>query len=217
MDRIREGRSRQTQSYVHCSLWYSGPHALSHPHPPYTHAQTPPQHMHVLCVAKARHACHTIMLILSHSLGCYSIHRWPVSTMCGRYHGGSGSGYGSGSGSGYGHSHSNNSSPVNNRKAKAASPVRQPKQFLSPPSTFSSPGSVEGDDDLEDLDPAAQEAANWTNGQIKKLIEMIQHYGERDASTGVHNITFGHLFEETANVFDALSGICKTARKYVNP
>ena len=69
------------------------------------------------------------------------------------------------------------------------------------------------DDELEDLDPAAIEAAEWTNTQIRKLIDMIKQYGNEDTTTHVWTITFGTLFEETAQVFDALSGICKTSKK----
>jgi hypothetical protein len=78
--------------------------------------------------------------------------------------------------------------------------------------------------ELEELDAAALEGARWTNDQIAKLIEEIKLHGTTTASSspngGGHGgsectiITFGVLFEQTADIFDALSGICKTAKKY---
>ena len=49
--------------------------------------------------------------------------------------------------------------------------------------------------------------------QIRTLIKEIKHRGAANAD-GRHQITFKELFEQTGNVFDALSGICRTARKY---
>lgn len=41
----------------------------------------------------------------------------------------------------------------------------------------------------------------------------LQIHGAKNAS-GQHEVTFGKLFVETANIFDALSGILKTSKKY---
>eukprot|EP00729_Bicosta_minor_P016203 gene16203-19132_t len=68
-------------------------------------------------------------------------------------------------------------------------------------------------DELEELDPRAIEAAAWTDKEIRKLISEIKSRGYTD-DDGKHAITFGQLFEETDQIFDALSGICKTAKKY---
>ena len=73
--------------------------------------------------------------------------------------------------------------------------------------------AVRESQDLEDLDPRAIEAAMWTDKEIRKLIAEIKSRGYVGAD-GKHEITFGQLFEETGNIFDALSGICKTAKKY---
>ena len=66
--------------------------------------------------------------------------------------------------------------------------------------------------ELEDITPEAREAARWTNEQIDKLIGIIKQHGTRE--NDVVSIKFKTLFEETAQVFDALSGICKTSKKY---
>ena len=62
-------------------------------------------------------------------------------------------------------------------------------------------------------DRRAIEAAAWTDKEIRKLIAEIQKRGAANGD-GKHEITFGQLFEETANIFEALSGTCKTAKKY---
>ena len=69
------------------------------------------------------------------------------------------------------------------------------------------------DDEYETLDPRAVEAARWTDRVVRQLIDEIRARGGRGAD-GRWTITFGKLFDETANVFDALAGICKTAKKY---
>ena len=46
-----------------------------------------------------------------------------------------------------------------------------------------------------------------------QVIAEIKSRGVRGAS-GKHEITFGQLFEETDNIFDALAGILKTGKKY---
>jgi len=68
-------------------------------------------------------------------------------------------------------------------------------------------------DEYETLDPRAIEAARWTDKSIRRLIEEIKKYGAMSAA-GQVEVTFGTLFEETANIFDALVGIIKMAKKY---
>ena len=80
-------------------------------------------------------------------------------------------------------------------------------------SLLQAPSTEEDGNELEVLDPRAVEAANWTDKVIRQLIDEITTRGYVNAD-GQPEITFGQLFEETANIFDALSGICKTAKKY---
>jgi len=74
-------------------------------------------------------------------------------------------------------------------------------------------GGVPSDDGFEDLDARAIEAARWTDKVVRQLIDEIKQRGYEN-SHGQFCITFGQLFEETANIFDALVGIIKTAKKY---
>jgi hypothetical protein len=101
------------------------------------------------------------------------------------------------------------------------SPAPSPLKPRAPVPTYRAPtaitgavadGEVVAEADLEDVDPAALEAARWTNEQVAKLIGQIKQQGVMD-SGGIHTIKFGVLFDTTANIFDALSGICKTAKK----
>ena len=46
-----------------------------------------------------------------------------------------------------------------------------------------------------------------------QLVHEIIRLGEKNAS-GLWEVKFGVLFEETANLFEALSGILKTAKKH---
>jgi hypothetical protein len=48
---------------------------------------------------------------------------------------------------------------------------------------------------------------------IKQLIEQILLRGTKTPA-GSYTVTFGILFQETADIFDALVGILKTAKKY---
>eukprot|EP00039_Didymoeca_costata_P008445 m.112145 g.112145 ORF g.112145 m.112145 type:complete len:771 (+) comp14084_c0_seq2:130-2442(+) len=67
--------------------------------------------------------------------------------------------------------------------------------------------------DLEELDPKAVQAAQWTDNQIRKVMDIIK----RNGVLGSYNrmeITFGELFALASPTIDALSGVCKTARKY---
>lgn len=88
--------------------------------------------------------------------------------------------------------------------------LRSPASSVSPGSLNPSPGA---DDDYEELDPKAIEAAKWTDKEIRRLIQVVKDEGSVDAN-GLYVIKFGKLFDVTANMFDALSGICKTAKKY---
>lgn len=58
-----------------------------------------------------------------------------------------------------------------------------------------------------------QEAARWTDREVRKLIAEIIRLGQRNAA-GQHTIAFGPLFEETGNIFEALSGTLVTAKKH---
>jgi hypothetical protein len=68
-------------------------------------------------------------------------------------------------------------------------------------------------DEYETLDVRAVDAARWTDKVVIQLIDEITKRGEKN-SAGQYVITFGKLFDETANIFDALVGIIKTAKKY---
>ena len=48
---------------------------------------------------------------------------------------------------------------------------------------------------------------------INQLIEQILLRGTKTPA-GSYTVTFGILFQETADIFDALVGILKTAKKY---
>lgn len=102
-----------------------------------------------------------------------------------------------------------------NLLAQTMSTLRDDPSTAASPKTARSASKKGGpdDDDYEDLDPKAVAAAKWTDGEIRKLIQVIKHEGQKD-DDGKWFITFGVLFNETANIFDALSGICKTAKKY---
>eukprot|EP00040_Diaphanoeca_grandis_P039621 m.259620 g.259620 ORF g.259620 m.259620 type:complete len:923 (-) comp38391_c0_seq1:45-2813(-) len=68
-------------------------------------------------------------------------------------------------------------------------------------------------DEYEALDSRAVDAARWTDKVVNQLIDEIKQRGQPNAH-GQTCITFGQLFDETANIFDALVGILKTAKKY---
>lgn len=69
------------------------------------------------------------------------------------------------------------------------------------------------DDVWEDLDDRAIDAAQWTDRTIRQLIEEIKARGT-STTNGEYEITFGTLFYETDNIFDAIVGLLKTAKKY---
>lgn len=58
----------------------------------------------------------------------------------------------------------------------------------------------------------AQQAAQWVDKEIRKVIAVIQDLGKKNVQ-GQYEVKFGHLFEQTANMFEALSGTLKTAKK----
>jgi len=66
--------------------------------------------------------------------------------------------------------------------------------------------------EYEEIDTRALEAAKWTNRSIRDLIAEIKTHG--NSHGGVCHVTFGVLFQATANKFDALAGLLKTAKKY---
>eukprot|EP00056_Hartaetosiga_gracilis_P009153 m.131222 g.131222 ORF g.131222 m.131222 type:complete len:256 (-) comp13071_c0_seq3:506-1273(-) len=60
----------------------------------------------------------------------------------------------------------------------------------------------------------AIQAAKWVDKEIRKLMEAIEKYGK---ATGVGDqiaVTYGILFKHTQNVFEALSGTLRTAKKH---
>eukprot|EP00035_Acanthoeca_spectabilis_P016100 m.326374 g.326374 ORF g.326374 m.326374 type:complete len:1265 (-) comp16480_c0_seq3:181-3975(-) len=71
-------------------------------------------------------------------------------------------------------------------------------------------------DGYEEVQVRAVEAARSMDTYIRTLIEVIEANGKEDKGRpdALLTITFGQLFELTANVFDSLVGIIKTARKY---
>ena len=75
-------------------------------------------------------------------------------------------------------------------------------------------GDIGDSDGYETLDARAIDAAKWTDKSVQQMIHEISTRGHSNGS-GQTQITFGQLFDETANIFDALVGILKTARKYV--
>lgn len=116
--------------------------------------------------------------------------------------------------------------PGNNKAGEASRAHRFTSQHNSPGpvanfsllaqtmNTLRSPKvETRNEDDYEELDPKAIEAAKWTDKEIRKLIQVIKDEGQV-GQDGKWYIEFGVLFEATANLFDALSGICKTAKKY---
>lgn len=64
----------------------------------------------------------------------------------------------------------------------------------------------------EAIDERALDAARWTDREIVNLIEQVKKFGNVN-SFGQTEILFGLLFNETGNMFDALSGLLKTAKK----
>jgi hypothetical protein len=74
-------------------------------------------------------------------------------------------------------------------------------------------GNIGDSDGFESLDDRAISAAQWTDKSVKQMIHEITTRGSSNAA-GQIEITFGKLFEETADIFDALVGILKTSRKY---
>eukprot|EP00039_Didymoeca_costata_P030909 m.32061 g.32061 ORF g.32061 m.32061 type:complete len:555 (+) comp8374_c0_seq1:166-1830(+) len=104
-----------------------------------------------------------------------------------------------------------NTTPSSTTKTTTTNKVyTMPKVKTS--STAEPTKTAANEDEYEDLDPKAIEAANWTTDQIFKLIEQIKLNGVEE--NGNFTIKFKVLFEATENIFDALSGICKTAKKY---
>lgn len=65
----------------------------------------------------------------------------------------------------------------------------------------------------EELDRRAIEAAQWADRTIASVVKEIAGRGGKN-DDGQAEITFGDLFVQTDHIFDALSGILKTAKKY---
>jgi len=105
-------------------------------------------------------------------------------------------------------------SPLKDKQATAAPGV--PGEFKRLPGMVSVADLDSGEVDnseYEKLDPRAVDAARWTDKVVRQLIDEIKQRGTTNAD-GQAVVTFGTLFEETANIFDALVGILKTAKKY---
>ena len=80
-------------------------------------------------------------------------------------------------------------------------------------SSKNSPVKTSAAPDSPKADRRAIEAAAWTDKEIRKLISEIKQRGVPN-DNGQQTIKFGQLFDETADIFEALSGTCKTAKKY---
>ena len=72
---------------------------------------------------------------------------------------------------------------------------------------------VKGEDPAEEArQDRVQKAVDWVGGEVQKLIGEIKRLGAT-APGGRCKVEFGLLFSETADQFDALTGILKTAKK----
>lgn len=59
----------------------------------------------------------------------------------------------------------------------------------------------------------AEAASRWVDKEIRKLINAIKSYGlEKD--DGKYQVTYGDLYEPTQNMFEALTGTLRTAKKH---
>ena len=88
-------------------------------------------------------------------------------------------------------------------------PIPETTPSLAAPS----PEVVKGEDPAEVAkQDRVQSAVDWVGGEVQKLIEEILRLGHI-VPGGQTQVEFGCLFAETANKFDALTGILKTARK----
>ena len=114
--------------------------------------------------------------------------------------------------------------PANWTRPAISNPVASATSNTQPTSTIllRRPGTVTvaeidagmpEDDEFETLDARAIDAARWTDKVILQLIGEIKKRGSVGES-GLITVKFGKLFDETADIFDALVGILKTAKKY---
>lgn len=102
--------------------------------------------------------------------------------------------------------------PVANSDAPKTAPT-SPKRKPGAVTVAEIDAGLPPGDLYEELDERAVDAARWTDKVVVQLIGEIQNRGTKNAN-GQYEITFGKLFDETANIFDALVGIIKTAKKY---
>lgn len=102
--------------------------------------------------------------------------------------------------------------PVANSDAPKTAPT-SPKRKPGAVTVAEIDAGLPPGDLYEELDERAVDAARWTDKVVVQLIGEIQNRGTKNAH-GQYEITFGKLFDETANIFDALVGIIKTAKKY---
>jgi hypothetical protein len=87
--------------------------------------------------------------------------------------------------------------------------------------TWNPQAAQQGDaDEQESIASPAQiaekrklDAIKWTDKEIRKLISEIVRLGAQSPD-GKHEVSFGTMFNETANIFEALSGTLKTAKKH---
>lgn len=99
---------------------------------------------------------------------------------------------------------------------KPSPDVRKPSQgvrSLARVDPQDGPRESGAQDDMEQRRVQRREAAvQWVDKEIRKLIFHIQRLGSPN-SQGQYQVTFGCMFEETSNIFEALSGTLNTARK----
>eukprot|EP00042_Codosiga_hollandica_P058997 m.898444 g.898444 ORF g.898444 m.898444 type:complete len:477 (+) comp60025_c0_seq10:756-2186(+) len=107
-------------------------------------------------------------------------------------------------------------------EANALSTAEKKRLFGQHPKSVSALGTAaaspatptsQSSEDLEELDERALAAAEWVNKEIRKLIVEIRSRGA-PTPTAPAEISFGQLFYETDNIFEALAGTLKTAKKY---
>jgi hypothetical protein len=68
-------------------------------------------------------------------------------------------------------------------------------------------------DGLEEISKRAKDASDFMDKQIRQLIDIFQKHGAR-SNEGKFEMTFHKLFQITEDVFDALAGLLRTAKKY---
>lgn len=90
---------------------------------------------------------------------------------------------------------------------------QQQQQSVVRRTMYSPPVVAAVDDRMEELDPRTLDAASWMDQKIMDLIQFIKQYGHL-GNYNQNEIEFGLLFEKLSPQMDALSGVCRTAKKY---